>query len=128
MTHNPSMTMLYEQLGLDFRVDGQDFQIAGDKVSLSHEAFSRAFRNACSRLAARLADDAGKRFDSASTLIAARDLEQVMAEALRDVFGPRYGERYVPTGSYGVMPWMTSYIQKRITRKGLLDYVTSASM
>lgn len=68
------------------------------------------------------------RNDAGESLIAARDVEQVLAEVLRDQFGPRYSDQYIPKGSFGILPWMDRYIQKRITPQGLLDYVNSADM
>lgn len=73
-------------------------------------------------------DAAGDRQDAAESLIAARDVEQVLAEVLRDEFGPRYSELYMPIGSFGILPWMDRFIQKRMTPQGLLDYVLSADM
>lgn len=68
------------------------------------------------------------RGDAVNTLIASRDMEQVLAEVLRDSYGPRYSANYIPIGPYGVDAWAERFIQKRITRQGLIDYVNSADM
>ena len=73
-------------------------------------------------------NDQSIRADALDSLVATRDMEQVLTNVLRDIFGPRYSEIYIPIGTGGVEPWADVVIQKRITREGLLDYVTSADM
>jgi hypothetical protein len=80
------------------------------------------------RMVATARSDGAYRADAVDSIIASRDVEQVLAEVLRDDFGPRYSAQYIPIGSFGVSPWAERYIQKRITPRGLLDYVTSADM
>jgi Uncharacterized protein conserved in bacteria len=74
------------------------------------------------------ADAAAYRADAIETLIPARNLEQVMAEVLRDALGPRYSARDIPLGDFGVNPWTDRFIQRRLSRLGMLMYVTSADM
>jgi hypothetical protein len=68
------------------------------------------------------------RADSVETLIPARSLEQIMAEVLRDEFGPRYSSRDIPIGDFGVAPWTDRFVQRRLSRLGMLQYVMSADM
>ena len=72
--------------------------------------------------------DGVDRADSVDSMLATRDMEQVLAEILRDQYEQRYSEVYLPSGSMGVQPWADVVVQKRVTRSGLLDYVTSADM
>jgi hypothetical protein len=74
------------------------------------------------------ADAAEFRVDAVDTLIPSRNVEQILAEVLRDEFGPRYSSRYIPIGPFGVQPWADRFIQLRYTRQGMLDYVFSADM
>lgn len=94
----------------------------------SGEAYSRQARQILDSIGRRASDASGTRYDSASTLIAARELEQVLSEVLRTEFAPRYAERYIPIEQGGVSPFAKRYIQKRITPSGLADYVNSADM
>lgn len=68
------------------------------------------------------------RHDAVDSLLSARDLEQVLSEVMRDSFGPRYSSQYIPVGPFGVDAWADRFIQKRISRSGLIDYVSSAHM
>ncbi len=68
------------------------------------------------------------RQDAVDTLIPARNVEQILGEIMRDSFGPRYSQRYIPMGPFGADAWAERIITRRITRRGLLDYVTSADM
>lgn len=99
-------------------------------ISLTMLAKPEVFQRRLSERVDQARADAGgdSRNDAAESLIAARDVEQVLAEVLRDEFGPRYSEEYIPLGSFGILPWMERFIQKRITPQGLLDYVNSADM
>lgn len=68
------------------------------------------------------------RVDAVDTIIASRDLEQVLAGAIRDDFGVRFSTRLLTVETGGIQAWADRFIQKRITRVGLLDYVNSADM
>ena len=91
--------------------------------------FEHRLRTAVSRsIDVARADGVSERVDAVDSMIASRDVEQVLAEVLRDEFGPRYSDRYIPIGAHGVNAWAERAIKKRITRSGLLEYVTSANM
>src|SRR5262245_16414147 len=92
------------------------------------ERFRAMMRGGIDRATQLARMDGMDRADAVDSMIAARDLEQILSEVLRDVYGPRYGAQYVPVGSFGIAPWANTYIQKRITRQGLIDYVTTADM
>lgn len=101
----------------------------GDTSRLDPEALVRGLRW-CVDQSQRNATAGGTagRYDSAHSLLAARDLEQVLGEVMRDEFRPRYSDQAMTIGSFGIRPWMDTYIQKRITRQGLAGYVVSADM
>lgn len=116
------MSAIPNEIRLDSLFTGFDLsQVQAEHVSKRIKAVVEA-------IAQRTTAQNGQRFDSASSMLAARDLEVVLAEALRDVTGPRYAERYIPAETAGVLPWTETYIQKRITRFGRMGYVTSADM
>lgn len=92
------------------------------------ERFLRQFRFNVAELNRRSAQVDGMRADAATSIIAARDLEQVMGEVLRDEYAPRMSSDVMPISTGGVRPWVDSYIQKRATRTGIFDYVTDANM
>jgi len=102
-----------------------DLFTAFDRRQAEPEYISQRIQAAVQSIASKGGEG---RFDAASSMIAARDLEAVLAESLRDLTGPRYSERYIPMESANVPPWAEVYIQKRITRFGRLGYVTSADM
>jgi hypothetical protein len=96
----------------------------------AHEpaVFTAAMRAHVGGMIERQRADGVARADALDSLIATRDMEQILAEILRDVFGPRYSERYIPIGTMGAQPWADVVIQRRVSRHGMLDYVTSADM
>ncbi len=97
-------------------------------ASGSPDAFSRLMHERVDSIGRDIARAAGQRYDDSQTLVAAREVEQVLAETLRTEFAPRYARRYIPMVQGAVSPWAKRYIQKRITRDGAADYVTSADM
>ncbi len=103
-------------------------QLRGDGRGHDPQVFLARLRRNCEQMVETVRADGVSRNDAVDSMLAARDVEQVLAEVMRDVFGPRYSERYIPIGGFGVAPWARRYIQKRITRRGLIDYVTSADM
>ena len=103
-------------------------QIRGDGRGHEPAVFVARMQRSIEQMVDVVRMDGVPRADAVDTLLAARDVEQVLAEVMRDTFGPRYSERYIPTGSFGVASWARRFIQKRVTRRGLIDYVTSADM
>ena len=112
------------------RFDASNFVVDGLSPggAASPEVLSRQIHGAMERMIRRDASDRGRRYDDATTLQAAREVEQVLTGTLETVFAPRYARRYVPMVQGAVSPWADRYIQKRVTRSGAADYVTSADM
>lgn len=64
----------------------------------------------------------------AHSVVSIRNVEQLLAQTLKTEFAPRYASADMPIGSYGVRPFARTYLQRIMTRRGMLDYVTSADM
>lgn len=68
---------------------------------------------------------ADTRLADAYSLVAARKLEQVLAEVLKTEYAERTSEKDMTIGPFGVSPWAKTWVQKITNRAGQLDYVTS---
>lgn len=110
----------------ELRLDASSIFGVLDPRALSGEYVSRRILETVREAAQKSGGEV--RVDDATTLIAARQMEQVLADVLRDDFGPRWSVDYIPIGPFGVSAWARSYIQTRITRRGMVDWVTSANM
>lgn len=130
LDYKPSLPMAFNRPFPVVRADGSDQRVRkylGECQRVFKNALRTCIQTVGRRATAR-ADGAEARYDDNLTLIAQRDVEQVLDQVIRDDFGPRYSERYLPISGGGIQPWMETFIQKRVTPKGLLDYVTSADM
>lgn len=103
--------------------------LPGDARTIEPTAFVEGLRWAMDSARANAeASQGGKRFDDAHSLIAKRSLEQLMAEVIETKQRPHYAGRVMQVGSFGIAPWVDSFIQERITYSGLAGYVDSGNM
>lgn len=109
-------------------LDGHLPGVGGAAALARPDVYSRQLHQVLDSMQRQHCHATGERYDASSTLLAQREVEQVLAQVLRTQYAPRYADRYIPMEQGGVSPFAERYIQKRLSRTGMADYVNSAQM